>query len=155
MVIIWWNWIWSQYKAEKGNLYLQFISRWTNQRVKTWERAPFWCTLLVFTRYYGKCFMPPIIVHQAKEYSKDVHFGIPLDWTVHHTPYDYMDRDVWIKIHEPIIQRMRRLPCKWTNNFLLWKLQPLWWPFTYTYGAPKHPTLHPEIRRLYKLPPQL
>ena len=36
--------------------------------------------------------MPPIIVHQAKEYTQDLHFKIPLDWTVHHTPYGYMDR---------------------------------------------------------------
>ena len=26
-----------------------------------------WCTLIVFTQAGGKWFMPPIIVHQAKE----------------------------------------------------------------------------------------
>ena len=36
-------------------------------KIQTRERAPFLCTLLVFTRSYGKCFMPPIVVHQAKE----------------------------------------------------------------------------------------
>ena len=41
--------------------------------------------------------MPPVIVHQAKEYSEDLHHKIPLDWTVHHTPSGYMDRDGWLK----------------------------------------------------------
>ena len=66
-------------------------------KVKTGERAPFWCTLILFNQYYGKCFIPPIIVHQAKEYSQDIQFNIPLDWTVHHTPSGYMDRDGWLK----------------------------------------------------------
>ena len=34
-------------------------------RMQTGERAPFWCTLLVFNRDYGKWFMPPVVVHQA------------------------------------------------------------------------------------------
>ena len=66
-------------------------------KVKTGEWAQFWCTLLIFTWAYGKYFMPTIIVHQAKEYSEDIRFNIPLDWTVHHTPSDYMDRYGWIK----------------------------------------------------------
>ena len=66
-------------------------------KVQTGERAPCWCTLLVFTQADGQYFMPSIIVHQAKEYSKDIHFNIPLEWTVHHTPYRYMDRGRWIK----------------------------------------------------------
>ena len=41
--------------------------------------------------------MPPIIVHQANEYSQDLHYNLTLDWIVHHTPYDYIDRDGWIK----------------------------------------------------------
>ena len=41
--------------------------------------------------------MPTIIFHQAKEYSKDFHLEIPLDWTVHHIPSGYMDRDGWLK----------------------------------------------------------
>ena len=36
-------------------------------KVQTGERSPLWCTLPVFTRAYGQCFMSPIIVHQAKE----------------------------------------------------------------------------------------
>ena len=41
--------------------------------------------------------MSPIIVHQYKEYSEDLHFNIPLDWTAHHKPPGYMDRDGWLK----------------------------------------------------------
>ena len=44
-------------------------------KLQTGEQEPLWCTLLVFTRANGKCFMPPIIVHQAKEYSKDLHLN--------------------------------------------------------------------------------
>ena len=66
-------------------------------KVKTGERAPLWCTFLVFTRSDGQCFVPPIIVDQAKEYSQDLHFNIPLDWTVYHKPSGYMDRYGWLK----------------------------------------------------------
>ena len=66
-------------------------------KVQNGERASSWCTLLVFTQADGKCFMPPIIVHQAKDCSQDLHYNIPLDWIVHHTPYGYMDRDGWLK----------------------------------------------------------
>ena len=66
-------------------------------KVQTGERASFWCTLLVFTRADGKLFMSSIIVHQFKEYSQDIHFNIPLDWTVHHTSSRYMDRYRWPK----------------------------------------------------------
>ena len=65
--------------------------------MQTGDRAPFWCTLLVFTIAYGKCFMPPVIVHQANEYSQDLHYNIPLDWTVYPTSSRYMDRDGCIK----------------------------------------------------------
>ena len=41
--------------------------------------------------------MPPVVVHQAEEYSQDLHHNIPLDWAVHHTPSGYMDRDGWLK----------------------------------------------------------
>ena len=54
-------------------------------KVQTGEWAPFWCTLLVFTRADGQYFMPPIIVQQAKEYSQYSHYNIPLDWIAHHT----------------------------------------------------------------------
>ena len=64
---------------------------------QTGERAPFWCILLVFTRADGQCFMYPVIVHQAKEYSQYLHHNIPLDWIVHHTSSGYMDRHGWLK----------------------------------------------------------
>ena len=41
--------------------------------------------------------MPPIVVHQAKEYSQDIHHNIPLDWRVHHTTSGYTDRYGWLK----------------------------------------------------------
>ena len=66
-------------------------------KVQTGEQVPLWCMLLVFTQSYGKLFMSPIIVHQYKEYSKDLNFNIPLYWTVHQKSSGYMDRDVWLK----------------------------------------------------------
>ena len=67
------------------------------RKVQTGYQAPLFCTLLVFIQADGQCFMPSIIVYQAKEYSKDLHFNIPLDWTVHHTPSGYMDRERCLK----------------------------------------------------------
>ena len=66
-------------------------------KLKNGECAPFWCTLLVFTRADGQCFMPPIVVHQSKEYSQGIHHNTPLDWTFHHTPSGYIDRYGWLK----------------------------------------------------------
>ena len=67
------------------------------RKVQTGEIAPFWCTLLVFTRADGKFFMPPVIFHQDKESSQNLHHNIPLDWTVHHTSSSYMYRDGCLK----------------------------------------------------------
>ena len=67
------------------------------RKARTGECAPLWCTLHVFTQADGQCFMTPVVVHQAKEYSQDIHQNIPLEWEVHHTPYGYMDRDGWFK----------------------------------------------------------
>ena len=47
------------------------------QKVQIGQRAPFWCTLLVFTRADRQCFMSPIIVNQENQYSQH-HPGI---WT--------------------------------------------------------------------------
>ena len=41
--------------------------------------------------------MTPVVVHQSKEYSQDLHHNIPLDWTGHHTPPGYMYRYGWLK----------------------------------------------------------
>ena len=41
--------------------------------------------------------MSPIIVHQAKDYSKDLYYNVPLGWIVYHTPSGYMDREKLIK----------------------------------------------------------
>ena len=66
-------------------------------KVQIGEQATFKCTLLVFTQVDGKCFMPHIIVHQAKYFSQDLHYNTPLDWVIHHTTSGYMDRDRWLK----------------------------------------------------------
>ena len=66
-------------------------------KVKSRERAPLWCTLLVFIQSGGQFFMPSIIVHQAKEYYQDLHYNIPLEWIVHNTPSGYMYIDGWLK----------------------------------------------------------
>ena len=66
-------------------------------KVQTEEWSPFWCTVLVFNQADGKCFMPPIIVHQSKEYSQYIHYNAPLYSIVHHTQSVYMDRDGWLK----------------------------------------------------------
>ena len=41
--------------------------------------------------------MPPIIVHQSKEYSQDFHYNVPLEQIVNHIPYGYIDRDGYQK----------------------------------------------------------
>ena len=66
-------------------------------KVQTKERAPFWFKLLVFKRADGQCFVPPIIVHQSKEYSQGLHLNNQLKCIVHHPPYGYMDRYGWLK----------------------------------------------------------
>ena len=35
-------------------------------KVQTGELEPFWCKLLFFAQSYGKCFIPSIIMNQAK-----------------------------------------------------------------------------------------
>ena len=76
---------------------LRFFQGEIMWRVKNGERAPFWCTLLILTGDDGKLFMSPIVVHQAKDYSQDLHHNILLDYKVHHTPSGYMDIDGWLK----------------------------------------------------------
>ena len=61
------------------------------------EHAPFWVTLLFYTRADGQCFVPPTIVHQACEWTADLGIGVPDNWVVHSTPSGYMDRDGFIK----------------------------------------------------------
>ena len=63
---------------------------WKSQ---TGERAPFRCTDMIFNRADGECFMPPMIVHQAKNYTQDLHWNLPSDWLVHNTLSGYIDRD--------------------------------------------------------------
>ena len=60
--------------------------------------------------------MPPTVIHQAKEYSEDLHHKIPLDWTVHHTPSSYMDRDWWLKSMTQLLKICSASP---VNNQIL------------------------------------
>ena len=50
------------------------------------EHAPFWVTLLLYTREYGKCLITPTIVQQASEWTYDLVIGVPDNWVVHSTP---------------------------------------------------------------------
>ena len=83
-----WNKVICTYKLVKGDC------MW---KAKTGDQEPLWCKLLVFNRSDGQCFMTPIIVHQDKEYSQDLHFNISLDWKVHHTPYGHIYREGYLK----------------------------------------------------------
>ena len=66
---------------------------WKSQ---TWERDPFWCNSLIFTRADGQCFMPPMIVHQLENYTQDLHWNLPSDWLVHNMSSGYMDKYGWM-----------------------------------------------------------
>ena len=67
---------------------------WKSQ---TGERAPFWCTALIFARADGQCFMPPMIVRQADNYTQYLHWNLLSDWLVYNLPSGYIDRDLWMK----------------------------------------------------------
>ena len=69
-----WNNMVFTYKCFKGDRV------WSNQ---TDERAPLWCTAIIFTPADGQCFFFPVVVHQINYYTQDLHFNIPSDWIVH------------------------------------------------------------------------
>jgi hypothetical protein len=69
-------------------------------KTQTGERAPFWVTILFFTRADGQCFIPPTVVHQGTEGTADFLLNLPGNWIVHITPSGYMDRDGWFKTIE-------------------------------------------------------
>ena len=62
-----------------------------------YERAPFYCNSLIFTRADDQCFITHLIVNQAENYTQDIHWNLPSDWLVHNTPSGYMDRYGWMK----------------------------------------------------------
>ena len=45
--------------------------------------------LLHVTRADVQCFLLPIVVHQENNYSQYIHFNLPLDWLVYHSPSRY------------------------------------------------------------------
>ena len=66
-------------------------------RTQNSERAPLWCTLLIFTCVDLKCFIPPVVVHQITHYTQCFHYTIPSDWVIHNSQSGYMDRVGWHK----------------------------------------------------------
>ena len=66
-------------------------------RTNTGDRAPFWCTALIFIHAGGQCFVPPVVVHQRTRYSEDLHYNTSRDWAIHNLPSGYMDRGSWHK----------------------------------------------------------
>ena len=61
------------------------------------ENSPFWCTVLLFTRADGNTPIPPIVVHQKKEFTADLNLYLSNDWLVLCTQSGYMDNDGWLK----------------------------------------------------------
>ena len=122
-------------------------------KVHNWERAPFWCTLLVFTKADGQCLRTPIILNQSKEYSQYIHLNIPLDWIFRHTQSGYMDREGWLKTMTKFSNICSAPPI---NNQILfyghgshferWR--------TKTNGVQKHPTLCTKSNQLHQQPDQ-
>ena len=81
-------------------------------KAQTRERAPFWVTVLLFTRADGQCFIPPVLVHQAAELTAEHCLNLLPDWIVHATKSGYMDRDCWFKA---IIQFVKLSGAQETN----------------------------------------
>ena len=125
-----------------------------NVEGKNGEISQLWCKLLIFTQGDGKFFMPPIVVHQSKDYSQDTHFKILLDWIIHHKPSRYIDRDEWLKYINQFSNIWVPPPCQKPDTFLRCTWQSLWWPRTNTNEVPTHPTIFTEIRRLNQWPDQ-
>ena len=68
---------------------------WKSQ---TGERAPFWCTDMIFARDDFQCFMLPVIFHQAENYTHYLHWNLPSDWLFHNILSGYMGRYGWMKV---------------------------------------------------------
>ena len=64
---------------------------------RTGEIAKLWCTTLIFTRADGKCSIPPVVVHQRTDYTKDLHYNITSDWVIHNSPSGYIYCGGWHK----------------------------------------------------------
>ena len=48
-------------------------------KMQTGEHAPFWCTLLLWSRADGQCFIPPTVVHQGTNMTEDLQLYLPAD----------------------------------------------------------------------------
>ena len=62
-------------------------------KTQTGERAPIWCTSLIFTCADGKFSIPPVVVQHITHYTKYLHYNITSDWVVYNLPPGYMDCD--------------------------------------------------------------
>ena len=67
---------------------------WSTQ---TGERAPFWCTVIIFTCAGGHIFVLHVVVHQRTHYAQDLHYNIPRNWVVQNLSPGYMDLYCWHK----------------------------------------------------------
>ena len=67
------------------------------RRNHTGKRSQLCCKTLISSCDDGNCFIPPVLVHQSTHYTQDLHYKIPHDWVVHHSPSRYMDCDRWHK----------------------------------------------------------
>ena len=61
------------------------------------ERAPLWCTYLIFTIAFGQCFVPRVVVYQKTHYTQDIHYNISSGRIIHNSPSGYMDNGGWHK----------------------------------------------------------
>ena len=52
---------------------------------------------MILTISDGQCFIPPMIIHQAENYTQDIHWNLPSNWLVHNMPSGYMDRGGWME----------------------------------------------------------
>ena len=64
------------------------------RNTQTGQRAPFCCTLLVFTWSYDQLFLFLILIHYLDEYTQNLHNNIPYDWFVCHAPSVNINRKV-------------------------------------------------------------
>ena len=67
---------------------------WRNHAGKI---APFCCKALIFTRFDGRCFITPVLVHHINHYTQDLDYKIPSDWLFHNSLSIYIDCNGWVK----------------------------------------------------------
>ena len=66
-------------------------------RTQTGKRAPFWRTMIIFTRADVQCLLPPVVVQKSTKYTQYLYYNITCDRAIHNFPSVYMNRDGWHK----------------------------------------------------------